>query len=59
MLCVDAYCASEKLDASKAETKSRMEHDEYQYLKLIQDIIDRGKTREDRTGTIITIVYTV
>lgn len=26
-------------------------HDEYQYLNLIRDILDRGATRPDRTGT--------
>lgn len=32
-------------------------HEEYQYLKLIEHIIDKGSRKDDRTGTGILSVF--
>ncbi len=38
-------------DMTKAPSTSTPKHDEYQYLDLIQHIIDHGQVKGDRTGT--------
>ncbi|KAI3978846.1 hypothetical protein MKX01_016021 [Papaver californicum] len=47
------------IDSSKSETEKFLflpkmifeRHEEYNYLKLVQDIISNGHTKDDRTGT--------
>ncbi|KAM6501386.1 Thymidylate synthase/dCMP hydroxymethylase domain containing protein [Amanita muscaria] len=34
-----------------SSSKTRQEHEEYQYLDLIRRVLDTGETRPDRTGT--------
>lgn len=37
---------------SKEGTPKKSNHDELQYLKLIQSILDNGTRKEDRTGKL-------
>ena len=38
---------------SKEGTEKTSNHDELQYLKLIQNILDNGTRKEDRTGKLL------
>ena len=52
MLSVNENCNSQNPDVMAANDDCT-DHDEYQYLDLIRRVIKNGKTRHDRTGTII------
>ncbi|GFO01289.1 thymidylate synthase [Plakobranchus ocellatus] len=47
---VSSECPASATSHPSKENKSRSRHDEYQYLDAIQEIIDRGSLRSNRTG---------
>jgi len=42
---------------SKEGTTKTSNHDELQYLKLIQNILDNGTRKEDRTGKLSNVFF--
>ena len=47
----ESAVASSTAPADRTVPTSRIPHEEYQYIDLIQDILSRGEHRPDRTGT--------
>ena len=41
----------ESANGDKCESKIPRRHEEYQYLEIIEDIIEHGNKKSDRTGT--------
>ena len=43
----------QKMEKADSVIPEEKEHDEMQYLRLIQTIIDKGKSKGDRTGLVL------
>ena len=53
MLAVEANCHPTNCESVTTTAEDHADHDEYQYLDLIRKVLKHGKTRQDRTGTIV------
>ena len=60
MLSVDnmqSNCSETCSLVSKEGTTKTSNHDELQYLKLIQNILDNGTRKDDRTGKLSNMFF--
>lgn len=51
MMATEVTTSSSAATSATASESKQKNHDEYEYLNLIQDILTNGKVKEDRTGT--------